>query len=47
MSFTELDPLKERLRYANAGMPSPLLFRHGEASARLMLAVGVYIGQGL
>ena len=46
MSITEIDPGNSRIRHANAGMPSPLLFRVAESGPRVLRAVGVYLGRG-
>lgn len=46
MSFTEIDPDKMIIRHANAGMPFPLLFRHGQSQPDAIQAAGVYVGAG-
>jgi serine phosphatase RsbU (regulator of sigma subunit) len=46
MNFTEIDPVKMEIHHANAGMPSPLLFRWGEAHPQTLRAAGIYVGAG-
>jgi serine phosphatase RsbU (regulator of sigma subunit)/anti-sigma regulatory factor (Ser/Thr protein kinase) len=46
MSFTEIDPERMVLRYANAGMPPPLLFRDRRSQPDPLHAAGVYVGLG-
>ncbi len=46
MNFLEVDPYSGRIRYANAGMPAPLLFHIGESQPEALQAVGMYVGNG-
>jgi tetratricopeptide (TPR) repeat protein len=46
MNFLEVDPYSGRIRYANAGMPAPLLFHLGESQPEALQAVGMYVGNG-
>ncbi len=47
MNFTEIDLSQMKLRYANAGMPPPLLFRPGgKKKCEIIEASGLYIGKG-
>ena len=46
MNFTEIHPNSMRVRHANAGMPSPLLFRYGHAQPEPLLASGTFVGAG-
>ena len=46
MNFIEIDPGSMKIRYANAGMPFPLLFRAGQNQPEILKAAGVYIGSG-
>jgi serine phosphatase RsbU (regulator of sigma subunit) len=46
MNFLEVDPYSGRIRYANAGMPAPLLFHVGESQPEALQAVGMYVGNG-
>ena len=46
INFTEIDPMRSQVRYANAGMPAPLLFRYDESQPEQLRAAGVYIGEG-
>ena len=44
MNLVEIYP--NLVRLANAGMPPPLLFRHGQAQPQQLQAAGVYVGGG-
>ena len=46
MCFAEVDPFNHVVRFANAGMPLPLLFRRDEALPEELRAAGVYVGAG-
>ena len=46
MCFTEIDPVNKVIRFANAGMPYPLLFRRGESQPEVLRAAGFYVGDG-
>ncbi len=46
MCFLEIDPGKRKARFANAGMPFPLLFRAGQGQPEVLRAAGVYVGGG-
>ena len=46
MNFTEIDPGNKVLRFANAGMPAPLLFHPQEAEPEPVRAAGIYVGAG-
>ena len=46
MCFAEIDPASKLIRFANAGMPYPLLFRRGESQPEVLRAAGFYVGDG-
>ena len=46
MCFAEIDPLNKIIRFANAGMPYPLLFRRGETQPEVLRAAGFFVGDG-
>ena len=46
MCFAEIDPVNKVIRFANAGMPYPLLFRRGESQPEVLRAAGFYVGDG-
>ena len=46
MNFTEIDPEQMVIRYANAGMPFPLLSRLNQAQPEFLQAAGIYVGAG-
>ncbi len=46
MNFLEVNPYTNRVRYAGAGMPAPLLFRYGQSQPETLNAVGMYVGGG-
>ena len=46
MCFAEIDPANRVIRFANAGMPYPLLFRHGESQPEVLRAAGFFVGDG-
>lgn len=46
MNFLDLHPHTQRLTYANAGMPTPLLFHYGQPTPEPLNAVGMYVGGG-
>ena len=46
MCFVEIDPVNKVVRFANAGMPYPLLFRRGESQPELLRAAGFFVGDG-
>ena len=46
MCFAEIDPVNKVIRFANAGMPYPLLFRRGESQPEVLRAAGFFVGDG-
>ena len=46
MCFAEIDPVNKIIRFANAGMPYPLLFRRGESQPEVLRAAGFFVGDG-
>ncbi len=46
MCFAEIDPANKVIRFANAGMPYPLLFRRGESQPEVLRAAGFFVGDG-
>ena len=46
MCFAEIDPASKVIRFANAGMPYPLLFRRGESQPEVLRAAGFFVGDG-
>ena len=46
MCFAEIEPSKKVVRFANAGMPYPLLFRRGESQPEVLRAAGFFVGDG-
>lgn len=46
MSFVEIDSGSMKARFANAGMPFPLLFRAGQVQPQTLRAAGVFVGSG-
>ena len=46
MCFAEIEPSKKLVRFANAGMPYPLLFRRGESQPEVLRAAGFFVGDG-
>ena len=46
MCFAEIEPSKKVVRFANAGMPYPLLFRCGESQPEVLRAAGFFVGDG-
>ena len=46
MCFAEIDPVNKVVRFANAGMPYPLLFRRSESQPEVLRAAGFFVGDG-